>query len=59
MLSLIFTVAIVGLIVYLITSLIPMAQPFKTVIYAIACLWLLMVVIRTFGLDVPLRFPHG
>lgn len=52
MLSLILTVAIVGLIVYLITSLIPMPPPFRTVIYVIACLWLLMVVLKTFHLDV-------
>jgi len=59
MLSLIVTVAIVGLIVYLITELIPMPPPFKTIIYVIACLWCLYIVIQMFGLDVPLRLPHG
>ena len=58
MISLILTLAFVGLIVYLIVTYIPMAQPFKTVIYVIACLWLLMVVIQTFGLDIPLRIPR-
>jgi hypothetical protein len=55
MLSLIVTIAIVGLIVYLITTLVPMPPPFKTIIYVIACLWLLMLVIQTFGLDIPLH----
>ena len=56
MITLIITLAIIGFIVYLITQFIPMADPFKMVIYAIAAIACIFVVMRAFGIaDIPLR----
>lgn len=55
MITLILTLALVGFIVYLITTYIPMAEPFKMVIYAIAAIACLFVLMRAFGVaDIPL-----
>jgi len=55
MLTLILTLALVGFVVYLITTYIPMAEPFKLVIYAIAAIACIFVVMRAFGIaDIPL-----
>lgn len=55
MLTLILTLALVGFVVYLVTTYIPMAEPFKMVIYAIAAIACLFVVMRAFGIvDIPL-----
>ena len=46
-LTIVFTLAMVGLIVYLITTYIPMAEPFKNVIYVVCVvgliLWLMQI----------------
>ena len=56
MISLILTIAIVGLLVYLITTYIPMAEPFKIIIYVIAAIACIFVIMRAFGIaDIPLR----
>jgi len=56
MISLILTLAIVGFIVYLITTYIPMAQPFKTGIIVIVVVLLILYLMRVFGIaDIPLR----
>lgn len=56
MIELIIYIAILGLVVYAITALIPMAPPFKTVIYIIAgifCLLLLLKALPGMGVDLP------
>ncbi len=55
MLSLIIYIAILGLVVYAVTALIPMPAPFKTVIYVIAAIIVLMILLRALpGLGVSL-----
>lgn len=49
MLELIVYVAIIGLIVWAITALIPMPAPFKTVIYVIAAIFCLLLLLRVVG----------
>lgn len=53
MIHLIIWIALVGLIVYLITAYIPMAQPFKMIIYAIAAIFVVLLVMSTFGISDP------
>jgi len=56
MITLILTLAVIGFLVWLITTYIPMAEPFKIVIIVIACICALFVVMRAFGIaDIPLR----
>ena len=56
MISLILTLALVGLIVYLITTYIPMPAIFKTVIYVIVAVVLIIYLMRVLGIaDIPLR----
>jgi hypothetical protein len=55
MIALIITLALVGLIVYLITTYIPMPPIFKTVIYVIVAIVLILYLMRVFGIaDIPL-----
>lgn len=54
MLSLIITLALLGLIVWAITTYIPMPPVFKTVIYIVAAVCLIMLLMRAFGVvDIP------
>lgn len=54
MIHLIIWVALIGLIVYLVTTYIPMAQPFKVVIYVIAAIFVVLLLMSAFGLsDIP------
>jgi predicted membrane channel-forming protein YqfA (hemolysin III family) len=56
MISLIIVLALVGFIVYLITTYIPMPPVFKTVIYVIVAIVLILYLMRVLGIaDVPLR----
>jgi predicted membrane channel-forming protein YqfA (hemolysin III family) len=56
MITLILTLAVVGFLVYLITTYIPMQPIFKTVIYVIVAIVLILYVMRALGIqDVPLR----
>lgn len=57
MIGLILTLAIVGFLVYLIVTYIPMPEPFKKVIIAIVVIVLIIYVIRLLGVDLPL--PRG
>ena len=50
MISLIVTLAIVGLIVWLVTAYIPMPEVFKKVIYVVAVVCVLLFVLRAFGI---------
>lgn len=57
MISLILTLAVVGFLVYLITTYIPMPSIFKTVIYAIVAIVVILYVLRLVGF-VDLPVPH-
>lgn len=56
MIALLITLALVGLIVYLIVTYIPMPPPFKTIIYVVVAIFLIFYIMRVFGIaDIPLR----
>jgi hypothetical protein len=55
MISLILTLALIGFLVYLIITYIPMPDAFKKAIIVIVVLILVLYIIRLFGLDLPLR----
>jgi len=50
MISLIVTIALVGLIVYLVTAFIPMPPQFQKAIYIVASVGLLLYLLYAFGL---------
>jgi hypothetical protein len=55
MIALILTIALLGLVVYLITTYIPMPAIFKTVIYVIVAIVLILYLMNVFGIqDMPL-----
>lgn len=56
MISLIITIAIVGLIVYLVETYVPMPQPFKIAIRVVVILCLILYLVQLFGLDLPVPF---
>jgi hypothetical protein len=59
MIGLILTIALLGLVVWLITTYIPMPQPFKTIILVIAAVILLLYLVQVFGIvDMPLPHYH-
>lgn len=59
MIGLILAIAVVGLLVYLITTYIPMPAPFKTVIIAIVVICLILYVMSLFGvMDIPIPRVH-
>lgn len=54
MLGLILVLALVGFVVYLVTTYIPMPPVFKTVIYVIVAIVLVLYMMRVFGIaDIP------
>lgn len=54
MIALILTLAVVGLVVYLITTYIPMPPIFKTIIYVIVAIVLIVYLMRILGIaDIP------
>lgn len=54
MIALILVIAVAGFLVYLITAYIPMPAPFKTVIYAVAAIVLILYLMSAFGVaDIP------
>jgi len=56
MIALILTLALVGFILYLINTYIPMPQPFKIAIYVVVVVVLILYLMRVFGIqDIPLR----
>ena len=57
MIGLILTLAVIGLLVYLIVTFIPMPQPFRTIIIAIAAIVAIIYLIQVLGFDLPL--PHA
>jgi len=55
LLTLVFTIAIIGLIVYIITTYIPMPPIFQTVIYVIVAIVLILLLMRVLGVaDIPI-----
>jgi predicted membrane channel-forming protein YqfA (hemolysin III family) len=55
MVMLILTLALIGFVVYLITTYIPMPAPFKTVIYVIVAVVLILYLMSVFGIsDIPI-----
>lgn len=60
MLALLFTLALAGLIVYLIVTYIPMPPVFRTVIIVIAVICLILYLMGVFGIgDIPVPRFHG
>jgi hypothetical protein len=56
MITLILAIALVGFLVWALTTYVPMPQPFKVAIIAIAVIVLILYVIRALGIaDLPLR----
>lgn len=56
MITLILTLALVGFLVYLIITYIPMPDPFKKVIVVIVIVLLILYLIRVLGfVDIPLK----
>jgi hypothetical protein len=56
MLALILTLALIGVVVYLIETYLPMPAPFKVAINVIVVVVVVLYLIQLFGLDIPL--PH-
>jgi len=54
MIELILTLALVGFLVYLIVTYIPMPEPFKTGLIVLAVIFVILYLVRLFGLDIPL-----
>lgn len=56
MITLILVIALVGFLVWALTTYVPMPQPFKIAIVAIAVILLILYVIRILGIaDIPVR----
>lgn len=55
LLTLVLTIAIIGLIVYLITTYIPMPPIFVTIIYVVVAICLIVMLMRILGVaDIPI-----
>jgi len=50
LLSLLVFLIIVGVVLYLLNAVVPMAPPVKTVINVLACLFVFLYVLQSFGL---------
>ncbi len=50
LIGLVVTIAVVGLIVWAITTLIPMPAPFKNAIYVLCVVFLVIYLLQAFGL---------
>lgn len=50
LIGLLILIAVVGLIAWVLISVVPMPQQFKTIILVVALLVVLLVVVRAFGL---------
>jgi len=59
MIGLILTLALCGLVVYLITTYIPMPPVFKTIIYVIVAVCLILYLVQILGIgDLPIPRLH-
>jgi hypothetical protein len=56
LIELLILIAVVGFLVWALTTYVPMPQPFKTAIVVIAVIVLILITLRALGIgDVPLR----
>ena len=56
MITVIIVLIVLGLLLYLVETYIPMAPPFKVVIRVVVVLFLILYLLRVFGIaDIPLR----
>lgn len=56
LINLIVILAVVGFLVYLLTTYLPMPQPFKLAIYVVVTIVLTLYLLRVFGVrDIPIR----
>lgn len=56
MITLILMIALMGLVVWAVTTYVPMPAPFKTAIYVVAVILLVLYVLQVFGIgDIPIR----
>jgi len=56
LIELIIIIAIVGFLIYALTTYVPMPAPFKTAIIVVAVIVLILYVLRALGIgDIPLR----
>jgi hypothetical protein len=56
MLEVLVALVVIGFLLWLVLTYIPMPDPFKKVIIAVAVLFLVLLVLRMFGfVDVPMR----
>lgn len=53
MLELILMLALIGCAAYFMVTYIPMLEPFKTLIIILAVVFCVVILIRAFGLDMP------
>lgn len=54
MIQLVIVLAVIGFLVYLLTTYIPMAPIFRTVIYVVVAIVLILYLLRVFGVgDIP------
>jgi uncharacterized protein YhhL (DUF1145 family) len=54
MITLILYLAVIGVIVYLLETYVPMPQPFKIAIRVIVVVCVVLYLVQLFGLDLPL-----
>ncbi len=50
MISLLVTVVIIGFVCWLLVTLVPLPEPFPRIVIAIACIIVLLMVLRAFGI---------
>jgi len=56
MIELVLMIALLGLVVWVLVTYIPMPPPFKTIIIVVAALLVILYVMRALGIpDIPLR----
>ena len=54
LLELVLVIALVGALVYFITTVIPMPEPFRTAIYVLVAIVLAIYLVRVIGFDIPI-----
>lgn len=50
LLEFVILIAVIGFIIYLITTYVPMPAPFKTVIYGVAAIVIIIALLRVLGI---------
>ncbi len=57
MVTLLLTIALIGLLVWALTTFIPMPDGFKKAIYAVGIIVVILMALSAFGVAVPLHLP--